>query len=142
MFGDKILICKSSTQYRIVLMFCNSAYDRKCEFVVVFQELDYFDYVHWLKLKTFTRWTLWYQTLDRMNFRRCLRKCLNFVLCTIHSKDLEWIFLISFLVSIPGEFFYIIKKKTTYRKLIFIISFSLGFEIYRLLFKALWKIYI
>ena len=41
--------------------------------------------------------------MDRMNFRRCLRKCLKFFLSIIHSKDLEWIFFVFILITIPGK---------------------------------------
>eukprot|EP00105_Crassostrea_gigas_P040657 XP_019924805.1 PREDICTED: uncharacterized protein LOC105333098 isoform X2 [Crassostrea gigas] len=37
-----------------------------------------------------------------MNIRRCLRKTLKFFLCTIHSKDVAWIFFIFILITIPG----------------------------------------
>lgn len=37
-----------------------------------------------------------------MNIRRCLRKTLKFFMCTIHSKDIAWIFFIFILITIPG----------------------------------------
>lgn len=53
-------------------------------------------------------------TLNRMNIRRCLRKTLKFFLCTIHSKDVAWIFFIFILITIPGKFWNIFENIMPY----------------------------
>ncbi|XP_061174319.1 hemicentin-1-like [Saccostrea echinata] len=40
--------------------------------------------------------------MEKMDFRRYFRKCLTFVLCTIHFKDIAWFSPIFILISIPG----------------------------------------
>ncbi|XP_062566299.1 hemicentin-1-like [Saccostrea cucullata] len=43
-------------------------------------------------------------SMERMDFRRYFRRCLKFILCTIHFKDIVWFSPIFILISIPGMY--------------------------------------
>ncbi|XP_078315754.1 uncharacterized protein LOC111128045 isoform X2 [Crassostrea virginica] len=64
--------------------------------------------------------------MDRMNFRRCLRKCLKFFLSIIHSKDLEWIFFVFILITIPGISFCQHHQSTEFMDIQFNYTYTAG----------------